>query len=208
MTNLWFAFQPKLLSESCFQTSLQLNNTPTFCLPIVPTSAAMATPSSGSSVSNGLYMPTGLANGDVKPIISSTPLADFLMQLEDYTPTVSSHLLNTNKYDFIFHLFVFVSHLDPRCSYGILSQSSRIWSIRSKDVSSAWFQFVKHNKNVQSLLTWMWWNPIRNLKNTKLCGTKWLSTYLLYTFLATNFRILKIAIQLVLHTFNYIFFSV
>ncbi|KAK3539976.1 hypothetical protein QTP70_019615 [Hemibagrus guttatus] len=54
----------------------------------VPTSAAMATPSSDSSVSNGLYMPTGLANGDVKPVISSTPLADFLMQLEDYTPTI------------------------------------------------------------------------------------------------------------------------
>ncbi|KAI5610136.1 transcription initiation factor TFIID subunit 10 [Silurus asotus] len=54
----------------------------------VPTSAAMATPSSDSSVSNGLYVPTGLANGDVKPVISSTPLADFLMQLEDYTPTI------------------------------------------------------------------------------------------------------------------------
>lgn len=54
----------------------------------VPTSAAMATPSSESSVSNGLYVPTGLANGDVKPVISSTPLADFLMQLEDYTPTI------------------------------------------------------------------------------------------------------------------------
>ncbi|KAF4072340.1 hypothetical protein AMELA_G00261960 [Ameiurus melas] len=53
----------------------------------VPTSAAMATPSS-DSVSNGLYVPTGLANGDVKPVISSTPLADFLMQLEDYTPTI------------------------------------------------------------------------------------------------------------------------
>ncbi|KAF5901496.1 transcription initiation factor TFIID subunit 10, partial [Clarias magur] len=54
----------------------------------VPTSAAMATPSSDASVSNGLYVPTGLANGDVKPVISSTPLADFLMQLEDYTPTI------------------------------------------------------------------------------------------------------------------------
>lgn len=55
----------------------------------------MATPSSDSSVSNGLYVPTGLANGDVKPVISSTPLADFLMQLEDYTPTVSPHMINT-----------------------------------------------------------------------------------------------------------------
>ncbi|XP_059359596.1 transcription initiation factor TFIID subunit 10 isoform X1 [Carassius carassius] len=54
----------------------------------VPTSAAMTTPSSDSSVSNGVYVPTGIANGDVKPVISSTPLADFLMQLEDYTPTI------------------------------------------------------------------------------------------------------------------------
>ncbi|XP_077079475.1 transcription initiation factor TFIID subunit 10 [Siphateles boraxobius] len=54
----------------------------------VPTSAAMATPSSDSTVSNGVYVPTGIANGDVKPVISTTPLADFLMQLEDYTPTI------------------------------------------------------------------------------------------------------------------------
>ncbi|XP_051964536.1 transcription initiation factor TFIID subunit 10-like [Xyrauchen texanus] len=53
----------------------------------VSTSAAMATPSD-SAVSNGVYMPTGITNGDVKPVISSTPLADFLMQLEDYTPTI------------------------------------------------------------------------------------------------------------------------
>lgn len=49
----------------------------------------MATPSSDTSVSNGVYVPSGIANGDVKPVISTTPLADFLMQLEDYTPTVS-----------------------------------------------------------------------------------------------------------------------
>ena len=48
----------------------------------------MATPS-GTSVSNGVYVPSGIANGDVKPVITTTPLADFLMQLEDYTPTVS-----------------------------------------------------------------------------------------------------------------------
>lgn len=53
-----------------------------------PTTAAMATPS-GTSVSNGVYVPSGIANGDVKPVITTTPLADFLMQLEDYTPTVS-----------------------------------------------------------------------------------------------------------------------
>ncbi|KAJ8388940.1 hypothetical protein AAFF_G00125010 [Aldrovandia affinis] len=54
----------------------------------VPTSAALAPPSAETSVSNGVYVPTGIANGDVKPVISTTPLADFLMQLEDYTPTI------------------------------------------------------------------------------------------------------------------------
>lgn len=52
-------------------------------------SAAVATPSVDSSVSNGVYLPGGITNGDIKPAISTTPLADFLMQLEDYTPTVS-----------------------------------------------------------------------------------------------------------------------
>uniref|UniRef100_A0A3B3ZVW4 Transcription initiation factor TFIID subunit 10 n=2 Tax=Periophthalmus magnuspinnatus TaxID=409849 RepID=A0A3B3ZVW4_9GOBI len=51
-------------------------------------SAAMATPSADTSVSNGVYVPGGITNGDVKPAISTTPLADFLMQLEDYTPTI------------------------------------------------------------------------------------------------------------------------
>ncbi|KAM3871611.1 transcription initiation factor TFIID subunit 10 [Diretmus argenteus] len=51
------------------------------------TSAAMVTPSV-DTVSNGVYVPGGIANGDVKPAIPTTPLADFLMQLEDYTPTI------------------------------------------------------------------------------------------------------------------------
>ncbi|XP_072101406.1 transcription initiation factor TFIID subunit 10 isoform X2 [Mobula birostris] len=51
----------------------------------VPNAAASAT---DTSVSNGVYVPQGIANGDVKPVISTTPLADFLMQLEDYTPTI------------------------------------------------------------------------------------------------------------------------
>ncbi|TRY66871.1 hypothetical protein DNTS_033037 [Danionella cerebrum] len=54
----------------------------------VSSSASMATPSSDSTVSNGVYVPSDIANGDVKPAISTTPLADFLMQLEDYTPTI------------------------------------------------------------------------------------------------------------------------
>ncbi|XP_049437272.1 transcription initiation factor TFIID subunit 10 isoform X2 [Epinephelus fuscoguttatus] len=52
------------------------------------TSAAMVTPSADSSVSNGVYVPGGITNGDVKPALSTTPLADFLMQLEEYTPTI------------------------------------------------------------------------------------------------------------------------
>ncbi|KAJ3587023.1 hypothetical protein NHX12_013414 [Muraenolepis orangiensis] len=52
------------------------------------TSATMVTPSSDTSVSNGVYVPGGIANGDFKSALSTTPLADFLMQLEDYTPTI------------------------------------------------------------------------------------------------------------------------
>ncbi|XP_007553489.1 transcription initiation factor TFIID subunit 10 isoform X2 [Poecilia latipinna] len=51
-------------------------------------SAAVATPSADSSVSNGVYLPSGITNGDIRPAVSTTPLADFLMQLEDYTPTI------------------------------------------------------------------------------------------------------------------------
>lgn len=77
-------------SSNCISNS----NTATNISSIPPTvtnastSAAMAT-TSDSSVSNGVsYVPSGIANGDVKPVISTTPLADFLMQLEDYTPTI------------------------------------------------------------------------------------------------------------------------
>lgn len=51
-------------------------------------SSATATPTADTSVSNGVYVPGGITNGDVKPAISTTPLSDFLMQLEDYTPTI------------------------------------------------------------------------------------------------------------------------
>uniref|UniRef100_A0A3B4VG18 TAF10 RNA polymerase II, TATA box binding protein (TBP)-associated factor n=1 Tax=Seriola dumerili TaxID=41447 RepID=A0A3B4VG18_SERDU len=51
-------------------------------------SAAMVTPAADTSVSNGVYVPGGITNGDVKPAVSTTPLADFLMQLEEYTPTI------------------------------------------------------------------------------------------------------------------------
>lgn len=40
------------------------------------------------AMSNGVYVLPSAANGDVKPVVSSTPLVDFLMQLEDYTPTI------------------------------------------------------------------------------------------------------------------------
>uniref|UniRef100_A0A3P8TA08 Transcription initiation factor TFIID subunit 10 n=1 Tax=Amphiprion percula TaxID=161767 RepID=A0A3P8TA08_AMPPE len=48
----------------------------------------LVTPSADTSVSNGVYVPGGITNGDVKPAITTTPLADFLMQLEEYTPTI------------------------------------------------------------------------------------------------------------------------
>lgn len=55
--------------------------------PSAPVSAGGAAPPEGA-VSNGVYVLPNAANGDVKPVVSSTPLVDFLMQLEDYTPTV------------------------------------------------------------------------------------------------------------------------
>ncbi|XP_067381713.1 transcription initiation factor TFIID subunit 10 [Channa argus] len=51
-------------------------------------SATMVTPTMDTSVANGVYVPGGITNGDVKPAVSTTPLADFLMQLEEYTPTI------------------------------------------------------------------------------------------------------------------------
>ncbi|CAG6021246.1 transcription initiation factor TFIID subunit 10 isoform 2-T2 [Menidia menidia] len=52
------------------------------------TSSIPSVTSNDTSVSNGVYAPGGITNGDVKPAVSTTPLADFLMQLEDYTPTI------------------------------------------------------------------------------------------------------------------------
>ncbi|KAG8453142.1 hypothetical protein GDO86_004822 [Hymenochirus boettgeri] len=54
----------------------------------VPASTAAAAAPLEGSLTNGVYMPPGVSNGDVKPVISTTPLVDFLMQLEDYTPTI------------------------------------------------------------------------------------------------------------------------
>ncbi|KAB1272396.1 Transcription initiation factor TFIID subunit 10 [Camelus dromedarius] len=55
--------------------------------PPAPVSAGGAAPPEGA-MSNGVYVLPSAANGDVKPVVSSTPLVDFLMQLEDYTPTI------------------------------------------------------------------------------------------------------------------------
>ncbi|KAF5918798.1 hypothetical protein HPG69_005836 [Diceros bicornis minor] len=52
-----------------------------------PVSAGGAAPPEGA-MSNGVYVLPSAANGEVKPVVSSTPLVDFLMQLEDYTPTI------------------------------------------------------------------------------------------------------------------------
>ncbi|XP_074867028.1 transcription initiation factor TFIID subunit 10 [Carettochelys insculpta] len=53
-----------------------------------PISMGVTAASSDGAMSNGVYVPPGAANGDVKPVVSTTPLVDFLMQLEDYTPTI------------------------------------------------------------------------------------------------------------------------
>lgn len=63
----------------------------------VSASASTVTPSADTTVSNGVYVPGGIANGDVKSAVSTTPLADFLMQLEEYTPTVSFCLNNLSR---------------------------------------------------------------------------------------------------------------
>ncbi|XP_043914485.1 transcription initiation factor TFIID subunit 10 [Protopterus annectens] len=55
---------------------------------IVPVSTTSTAASSEAPISNGIYLPSTITNGDVKPVISTTPLADFLMQLEEYTPTI------------------------------------------------------------------------------------------------------------------------
>uniref|UniRef100_A0A669QRW6 TATA-box binding protein associated factor 10 n=1 Tax=Phasianus colchicus TaxID=9054 RepID=A0A669QRW6_PHACC len=52
-----------------------------------PAPVSAAAPPEGA-MSNGVYVPPGAANGEVKPVVSGTPLVDFLLQLEDYTPTV------------------------------------------------------------------------------------------------------------------------
>ncbi|NXT17345.1 TAF10 factor, partial [Syrrhaptes paradoxus] len=57
-------------------------------VPAAPVSAAVAAAPPEGPLSNGVYVPPSAANGDVKPVVSSTPLVDFLMQLEDYTPTI------------------------------------------------------------------------------------------------------------------------
>ncbi|KAK7806913.1 hypothetical protein U0070_026056 [Myodes glareolus] len=53
--------------------------------------AAGGTTSPEGAMSNGVYALPSAANGKVKPVVSSTPLMDFLMQLEDpYDPRCSN----------------------------------------------------------------------------------------------------------------------
>ncbi|XP_038181314.1 transcription initiation factor TFIID subunit 10-like [Arvicola amphibius] len=49
--------------------------------------AGGAAPREGA-MSNRVYALPSAADREVKPVVSSTPLVDFLMQLEDYTPTI------------------------------------------------------------------------------------------------------------------------
>ncbi|XP_072305009.1 transcription initiation factor TFIID subunit 10 isoform X1 [Eucyclogobius newberryi] len=75
-------------SSNCIANDSATTNENSIPVTSNASAAAMVTPSSDTSVSNGVYVPGGITNGDVKPALSSTPLADFLMQLEDYTPTI------------------------------------------------------------------------------------------------------------------------
>ncbi|KAM4563139.1 transcription initiation factor TFIID subunit 10 [Odontesthes bonariensis] len=84
---------PSTTSSSSSNCIANDNATTNACsIPSITTNAAasavVVTPSTDTSVSNGVYAPSGITNGDVKPAVSATPLADFLMQLEDYTPTI------------------------------------------------------------------------------------------------------------------------
>uniref|UniRef100_A0A4W5N4G6 TAF10 RNA polymerase II, TATA box binding protein (TBP)-associated factor n=1 Tax=Hucho hucho TaxID=62062 RepID=A0A4W5N4G6_9TELE len=74
-------------SSNCINNNNAATNVSSIPSVAISNAPTMATPSD-TSVSNGVYVPSGIANGDVKPVISTTPLADFLMQLEDYTPTI------------------------------------------------------------------------------------------------------------------------
>ena len=57
------------------------------------------------AMSNGVYALPSVAKGKVKPVVSSTPLVDFLVKLKDYTNTISdavtdyylNHAINLSK---------------------------------------------------------------------------------------------------------------
>lgn len=74
-------------ASNCISSNISNTSSLNSVTSTASTSVPMVTPSPDTSVSNGVYVP-GIANGDVKPVIATTPLADFLMQLEDYTPTI------------------------------------------------------------------------------------------------------------------------
>ncbi|KAF7210201.1 transcription initiation factor TFIID subunit 10 isoform X2 [Nothobranchius furzeri] len=75
-------------SSNCIANENTLTNVRSIHSATTGASAAAVTAMGDASVSNGVYLPSGVPNGDLKPTISTTPLADFLMQLEDYTPTI------------------------------------------------------------------------------------------------------------------------
>ncbi|KAJ6652294.1 hypothetical protein lerEdw1_012747, partial [Lerista edwardsae] len=59
---------------------------------VATAAASLVQPAEGPAVPNGVFVPpVAAANGDAKPAAaaaSSAPLVDFLLQLEDYTPTI------------------------------------------------------------------------------------------------------------------------
>ncbi|XP_077441461.1 transcription initiation factor TFIID subunit 10 [Vanacampus margaritifer] len=80
-----------LTSNNCIANENSTSNvggSPAVASNASTTAPMVTTSSSDSSVPNGVYVPGGITNGDIKPATSTTPLADFVMQLEEYTPTI------------------------------------------------------------------------------------------------------------------------
>lgn len=108
-------------------------------MPAAAVSAAVAAAHPEGAMSNGVYVPPSAANGDVKPVVSTTPLVDFLMQLEDYTPTVGGGAAAARRDGCRgdAELLQLLSRADPRCRHGVLPQQGRIRGLRSTHVSGS-----------------------------------------------------------------------
>lgn len=111
----------------------------------------MVTPSADTTVSNGVYVPGGIANGDVKSAVSTTPLADFLMQLEEYTPTVGLSLYKTQS-----------------CCHRLYSWLMCVCDSAARELGCPWFFLSRQRRSSVWICSWPCW-PFRFL-------TQWQAT--------------------------------